>query len=48
MVFIIGATITIAAGIVAKMVLAPMRKRVIEASNGVVEKEELQRTRQYA
>jgi OFA family oxalate/formate antiporter-like MFS transporter len=47
-VFIIGATITIAAGIVAKMVLAPMRKRVIEASNGVIEKEELQRTRQYA
>ena len=39
-VFIVGAVITIGAGILARTVLAPMRKRVIEASNGKAEREE--------
>lgn len=39
-VFIVGAVITIGAGILARTVLAPMRKRVIEASNGMAEREE--------
>jgi OFA family oxalate/formate antiporter-like MFS transporter len=39
-VFIVGAVITIGAGIVARTVLAPMRTRVIEASNGQAEREE--------
>jgi OFA family oxalate/formate antiporter-like MFS transporter len=47
-VFIVGAVITIGAGILARTTLAPMRKRCIEESNGKVEKEELRRTRQYA
>lgn len=38
-VFIIGAVITIGAGIAARLVLAPMRKRVIDESNGLVERE---------
>ena len=47
-VFIVGAVITIGAGILARTVLSPMRKRCIEESNGKVEKEELRRTKQYA
>ena len=40
-VFIVGATITIGAGILARTVLAPMRKRVIETSNGKADREEV-------
>lgn len=47
-VFIVGAVITIGAGILARTVLSPMRKRCIEESNGKVEMEELRRTKQYA
>jgi OFA family oxalate/formate antiporter-like MFS transporter len=47
-VFIVGAVITIGAGILARTMLAPMRKRCIEESNGNVEKEELRRTKQFA
>ena len=47
-VFIVGAVITIGAGILARTVLSPMRKRCIEESNGKVEKEERLRTKQYA
>jgi OFA family oxalate/formate antiporter-like MFS transporter len=47
-VFIVGAVITIGAGILARTTLAPMRKRCIEESNGKVEKEALRRTEQYA
>lgn len=39
-VFIVSAVITISAGILARTVLAPMRKRAIEASNGKAEREE--------
>jgi len=54
-VFIVSAVITISAGILARTVLAPMRKRVIEASNGKAEREEakserkeLEGTKEYA
>jgi OFA family oxalate/formate antiporter-like MFS transporter len=54
-VFIVSAVITISAGILARAVLAPMRKRVIEASNGKAEREEakserkeLEGTKEYA
>jgi OFA family oxalate/formate antiporter-like MFS transporter len=40
-VFIVGAAITIGAGIVARTVLAPMRKRVIETSNSKADREEV-------
>ena len=44
-VFIVSAVITISAGILARTVLAPMRRRVIEASNGKAEREEAKRER---
>jgi len=47
-VFIIGAIITITAGIAARLVLAPLRKRCIEESNGLLETEKLRSDRQYA
>jgi hypothetical protein len=47
-VFLVGAVITIVAGVLARTLLAPMRKRCIEESNVNVEKDELRRTKQYA
>jgi OFA family oxalate/formate antiporter-like MFS transporter len=47
-VFIVGAVVTITAGILARVVLAPMRKRVIEQSNVLLEKEERLRAKEYA
>lgn len=47
-VFIIGAVITIGAGIAARLMLAPMRKRVIEESNGQVERETIMPTGKVA
>jgi len=47
-VFIVGAVITIGAGILARTALAPMRKRCIEQSNSIIEKEEALRTKRYA
>jgi OFA family oxalate/formate antiporter-like MFS transporter len=54
-VFIVGAVVTIGAGILARTVLAPMRRRVIELSNGKAEREEtkverkkLEGTNEYA
>jgi OFA family oxalate/formate antiporter-like MFS transporter len=47
-VFIVGSIITIVAGLAAKFVLAPMRRRVIEHSNGLVEKEERMNAREFA
>jgi OFA family oxalate/formate antiporter-like MFS transporter len=47
-VFIVGAAVTITAGILARVVLAPMRKRVIEQSNVLLEKEERLRAKEYA
>jgi OFA family oxalate/formate antiporter-like MFS transporter len=38
-VFIVGAAITIAGGLAARFVLAPMRRRVIEQWNGLVDEE---------
>jgi OFA family oxalate/formate antiporter-like MFS transporter len=47
-VFIAGAAITITAGLAARFFLAPMRRRLIEHSNGLVEKEERLNAREYA
>jgi OFA family oxalate/formate antiporter-like MFS transporter len=47
-VFIVGAVITIGAGILARTALAPMRKRCIEQSNSIIDKEEALRTKRYA